>query len=255
MSGTPELLYGQRAASGIALNDTAFDSAAGDTVVIENAEILYVLYETPMQAALAALPVALHPSIPAIYGITFVRARTGALGAFEAAWCGIACRTGIKPRHFVQAAFSSDAGVGEFLAARYGFACRPATVRLRETFDRVRGTVGQDGAELLDVAITDFLPLVGAGALIKYSPPLNATRVDGKPALVQFEAAYDFKRVLRGKPGLAACDAVALGDAALRPTHPIAGSFAICDLHLMPARFQVDIARPAEAGGASRIAR
>ena len=70
MSGTPELLYGQRAAASVAVNPAALDTAATETVVIENAEILYVLYEVPMQAALAALPVALHPSIPAIYGMT-----------------------------------------------------------------------------------------------------------------------------------------------------------------------------------------
>ncbi|MCB1747616.1 MAG: hypothetical protein KDK06_10600, partial [Gammaproteobacteria bacterium] len=237
------------------VNPAALDTAATETVVIENAEILYVLYEVPMQAALAALPVALHPSIPAIYGMTFVRARDAALGPFELAWCGIACRTGIKPRHFIQAAYSASATAREFFAARYGFACQEAAVSLRETFDRVRGTVVTGDAMLLDVAITDAIPLVGAGALIKYSPALNATRVNGQAALVQLEAAYDFKRVLRGRPGLAAFDGGGLGDAALRPTQPIAGSFAICDLHLMPARFQVDIATPAEAGGASRIQR
>ncbi|MGE0483936.1 MAG: hypothetical protein AB7Q81_07340 [Gammaproteobacteria bacterium] len=255
MSSTPELLYGARAATQVPVNPVALDTAATDTVVIENAEILYVLCETPMQAALAALPVALHPSIPAIYGMTFVRARDSAIGPFELAWCGVACRTGIKPRHFIQAAFCAAPAAREFFAARYGFACRDARVNLRETFDRVRGTVEGDNDLLLDVAITDAIPLVGAGALIKYSPALNATTVAGGAALVQLEAAYDFKRVLRGRPRVATFAAAALGADALRPTQPIAGSFAVCDLHLMPARFQVDIVRPAEAGGASRITR
>jgi hypothetical protein len=255
MSATAELLYGQRAPANVPITATALDTAAGDTVVIEGAEILYVLYEMPMSASLAGLPVSLHPSIPAVYGITFIRASDSALGAFELAYAGIACRTGIKPRHFILAAYTDSAAAAAFFGARYGFDCKRAVVRQRETYDRARGMIETDGTALLDVAITDCIPLVGAGATIKYSPPLNATRVGGEPALVQFAAAYDFKRVLRGKPRLDSFDGAALGDAAVRPTHPIAGSFAVCDLHLMPARFQVDLTVPAEAGGARKIAR
>ncbi|MEQ8233436.1 MAG: hypothetical protein RLW61_19760 [Gammaproteobacteria bacterium] len=255
MSGQAELLYGSRAAAEVALAATPFDATANDTVVVADAEILYVLYEMPMARALERLPVSLHPSVPALLGFTFVRAAGGPLGPFTAAWHGIACRTGIKPRHLVQGAFCDSERVSEFLAARYGFACRAAAVTLRETFDRVRGAVTLDGDTLIDLAITDSLPLVGAGALIKYSPPLNATTLGDAPTLVQFEAGYDFKRVLRGRPRLACFDASALGDAGLAPTTPIAGSHAVVDLHLMPARFQVDLVTPAEAGGARKIAR
>ncbi|MEQ8662829.1 MAG: acetoacetate decarboxylase family protein [Gammaproteobacteria bacterium] len=255
MSGAAELLYGNRAAADVTLAPVPLDTAASDTVVIEDAEILYVLYEMPMARALERLPSSLHPSVPALLGFTFVSARGGPLGAFTIAWHGIACRTGIKPRHLIQGAWCDGARAVEFFASRYGFACRPAAVTLRETFDRVRGSVALDGTTLIDLAITDGLPLVGAGALIKYSPPLNATTLDGAPALVQFEAGYDFKRVLRGRPRLACFDAAALGDAGLAPTTPIAGSHAVVDLHLMPARFQVDLSTPAEAGGARKIAR
>lgn len=255
MSGAAELLYGNRAANDIALAATPLDTAAGDTVVIEDVEILYVLYEMSMASALERLPASLHPSVPALFGFTFMRAPGGPLGAFTIAWHGIACRTGIKPRHLVQGAFCNSTQAGDFFASRYGFACRSAEVGLRETFDRVRGHVEVDGTTLIDVAITESLPLVGAGALIKYSPPLNGTTLAGGPALVQFEAGYDFKRVLRGRPRLAAFAAAELGDAGLAPTHPIAGSHAVVDLHLMPARFQVDLVTPAEAGGARKIAR
>ncbi len=252
---TPELLYGSRPAATVAVADRALDLAASDTVVIEDAEILYVLFETPMRVAEALLPGSLHPSIPAVLGITCIRAAGGPLGTFNLAWVGLACRTGIKPRHFITAAYASGEPAADFFAARYGLAARPAAVGYRETFDRVRGTVADGGRDVLDVSITDCIPLVGAGATIKYSPPLNAVRLDGAPALVQFEAAYEFKRVLRGKPRLAAFDAAALGDPALRPTTPIAGSHAVVDLHLMPVRFQVDLETPAEAGGARKIAR
>ena len=177
------------------------------------------------------------------------------LGAFDFAYVGIACRTGIKPRHLVMSSFCSSPSAAEFMRKRYGFACQLANVSCRETYDRVRGVVTVDERSVLDVSITDCVPLLGAGATIKYSPALNAVKLGDAGTLVQFEAAYEFKRVLRGKPRAVTFESTALGDVTLTPTHAIAGSHAVMDLHLMPMRFSVDLETPAEAGGARKIAR
>ena len=251
----PVLLYGSRAPSTVPLAHTALDLSPQETLILPDVEILYVLHEMPMQAALARLPVALHPSIPAVLGMTFIHAKHSPFGEFTLAYVGIACRTGIKPRHFITGAFCGNQAAASFFTSRYGFDCKSATVSYRETYDRIRGDVVMDGRSILDVAIAECLPLVGAGGMIKYSPPLTATRVNGDAALVQFEAGYDFKRSVRGRSQLATFDATALGDAAVIPTMGIAGSHAVVDLHLMPVRFQVDLTTPAEAGGAKKIAR
>jgi len=251
----PVLLYGNRAANDVKLAAAALDVSPQETLLLPDVEILYVLHEMPMQAALARLPVALHPSIPAVLGMTVMHARQSPFGEFTLAYLGIACRTGIKPRHFITGAFCGNPAAANFFATRYGFDCRPATVNYRETFDRIRGEVVVDGRTILDIAIAECMPLVGAGGMIKYSPPLTATRVNGEAALVQFEAGYDFKRSVRGRSQLATFDAAALGDAAITPTMGIAGSQAIVDLHLMQARFQCDLTKPAEQGGAKKIAR
>ncbi|MBK6660125.1 MAG: hypothetical protein IPG43_19145 [Proteobacteria bacterium] len=251
----PVLLYGNRAADSVPLAAMALDVSPQETLVLPDVQILYVLHEMPMQTALARLPVALHPSIPAVLGITFMHAKDSPFGEFTLAYVGIACRTGIKPRHFITGAFCGNADAAKYFGGRYGFDCRHAVVSYHETYDRIRGEVQVDGRSILDVAIAECIPLVGAGGMIKYSPPLTATRVGGEPALVQFEAGYDFKRSIRGRSQLATFDAAALGDAALTPTMGIAGSHAVVDLHLMPARFQVDLTTPVEAGGAKKIAR
>ena len=251
----PVLLYGSRAPATVPLAPMALDVSPQETLVLPDVQILYVLHEMPMQAALARLPVALHPSIPAVLGITVMHAKESPFGEFTLAYVGIACRTGIKPRHFITGAFCGNAAPAQYFGGRYGFDCKNATVTYLETYDRIRGEVVVDGRTILDIAIAECIPLVGAGGIIKYSPPLTATRVNGEPALVQFEAGYDFKRSIRGRSQLASFDAAALGDAALTPTMGIAGSHAVVDLHLMPARFQVDLTTPAEAGGAKKIAR
>lgn len=251
----PELLYGRRHAGSVPLAATPLDLAASAPVVLENAEIFYCLFEMRMAAAEARLPQSLHPSVPAVLGITFIRADDGPLGPFTLAYLGIACRTGIKPRHFITGAFCQGAQASAFFASRYGFAITDAEVAYHETYDRVRGHIGVGGRSILDLVIAQCVPLVGAGATIKYSPPLNAVAVGGQPALVQFEAAYEYKRVLRGRPQTLIYDGQALGDAEVVPTWPIAGSHAVVDLHLLPVRFQVDLSVPAETGGAGKIPR
>lgn len=252
---TAQLLYGQRDPTTLSVCDTQLDLDATDAVVIADAEVFYSLFELPMSVAEQVLPASLHPSIPALLGVTFVHANNGPLGAFDLAYLGVACRTGIKPRHLIQSAFCNSANALDFFSSRYGFACALAEVNCRETYDRVRGDVCVDGNRILDVTITDCIPLVGAGATIKYSPPLNGCNIAGTTALVQFEAAYEFKRVLRGKPQAICFSSESLGDDRMRPTHLVAGSHAIVDLHLLPVRFALDPALPAEAGGARKIQR
>ena len=251
----PVLLYGQRTPETLVLAADALDLSPQETLLLPAVEILYVLFEMPMQVALARLPVSLHPSVPAVLGMTVIHAKRSPFGEFTLAYLGIACRTGIKPRHFVTGAFCGNHHAAHFFGSRYGFACQSASVNYRETYDRVRGEVLLDGRTVLDVAIAECVPLVGVGGMIKYSPPLTTTHVNGAAAMVQFEAGYDFKRSVRGRPQLASFDAAALGDAAVKPTMAIAGSHAVVDMHLMPVRFQVDVETPAEQGGARKIPR
>lgn len=249
------LLYGNRAADRQPAPRAQLDVSLGGEVVLENVQVHYALFETPMAAALDCLPVSLHPAIPAHIGITFWRCEAGPLGAFECAWIGLACRTGIKPRHLVHAAFVNHSEVGEWLQRRYGFDCRVADVHYRETYDRLQGRIVVDGQTVLDTVTTHMQPVVGAGASVKYSPALNAARVNDTPQLVQMEASYAFKRVIRGTPQLLSYEAAALGDPRLSAKFPMSGTHALVDITLLPPRFTADFAVPAEQGGARKIAR
>ena len=249
------LLYGKRDPATVAVNMVPLDPTSTGTITITDAEIAYSLFEIRIRDAQALLPPSLHPSVPALIGVTFIRARGGPLGAFNLAYCGIACRTGIKPRHYIQSAFSDCNQASEFFTTRYGFPCQTATIESRESYDRIHGRVETESGCVLETTTVDCVPLVGSGAAVKYSPPLNVTQVSGQAALVQFEAAYDFKRVLRGQPALNTFESAVVGEDQPRPNHAISGTFAVVDLHLMPVRFEVDLSVPAEQGGARKIAR
>ncbi len=247
----PELLYGAREATDL----RAAKPLAGhaDPIELGAVEIYYSLFELPMATVLPRLPKSLHPSIPAVLATSFWRVAESPCGPFEFAYTGLACRTGIKPRHFVYAAWCDNADAGQLLRDRYGIGCAPATVACRESYDRIRGVVAVDGMVVLDIVTNNMVSLAGAGAMVKYSPALGLAQTGGQQKLIQFEASYEFKRVLRGEVSAESFDAEGTGEPGLRPSHSIAGTFAVCDVTLLPPRFAVDLAVPAEAGGATKI--
>ena len=248
-----ELLYGRQATAAYAGTATNIDRSVTAPLELSDVQIHYALFEVPMAVALDHLPPGLHPAIPAHVGFTFWRCDDSPLGAFECAWMGLACRTGIKPRHLVQTAFASNAVIANELRARYGFNCTLGNVHYREEYDRLHAKIVVDGSVLLELTTPRLQPVVGAGAAVKYSPALNAVALENETTLVQMETAYQFKRVLRGVPQVQACDAVALGDARLAPRFPMSGTHAVADVTLMPPRFKADLVVPAEAGGARKL--
>jgi hypothetical protein len=247
-----ELLFGSRPANDFT-SPRAQLGSDNTTLALVDVEIFYSLFELPMAAVLPRLPVSLHPSIPAVFATNFWHVPQSPFGEFHFAYIGVACRTGIKPRHLVHGAWCDNERAGEYLRSRYGLECLTAAIYLRETYDRVRGAVTIDGHTFLEVLCRETIPLVGAGGSVKYSPSLSLASVDAQTLLVQFEAAYEFKRVMRGPVRTGAFDAPATGEATLIPGYPIAGTFAVCDVELLPPRFTVDLAVPAESGGARKL--
>lgn len=249
-----ELLYGMRERDDFPCTIDLLRSRDAAVVELADVEIFYSLFELPMSVAIARLPRSLHPSIPAVMGINFWRVPTSPFGEFNLAYVGLACRTGIKPRHLVIGAWCDNPSAAQFFSDRYGFNCRLAEVRCRESYERVVGQIAVGGVTIVETLASEFVPIVGGGGTVKYSPPLNLAKIDGRAMFAQFEATYAFKRVSRGVVENEIYRAIEVGDGAIEPTTPIAGTFAVCDVQLLPIRFQVDLAISAEDGGATKIA-
>ena len=250
-----ELLYGQRPLEAFSEPPSQLDLSASENIALDDVEISYSLFEVPMDTVQHVLPAALHPSVPAVFGATFWRVPASPFGPFALSYVGPACRTGIKPRHMVTAAWCDNEQAGSYMSANYGFSFTKAEILCRETYDRIHSSVVVDGRSILDITTTDCVPLVGAGATVKYSPSLNLTRFDDRLVFAQFEAAYTFKRVLRGIVQNNQFDPNETGDVELVPNYPIAGTYAVCDVQLLPVRFAADPVVPAEQGGAIKLSR
>lgn len=249
----PELLYGRGDPKTIAVSKIPLDLKDSSNIDIDNVEIFYTLYELKMSIAEAILPASLHPSIPALFSITFLSGEHETTGPFNLAYIGIACRTGIKPRHLIIKSFCDNDVALKLFATRYGFNPSLAEISCRETYDRVNGRICHEDRIVADISIGNCIPLVGSGGVVKYSPALNACALDSQTKLVQFEANYEFKTVIRGEPSDQVFDSKELGHEGLNTHYPVAGTYAVTNINLLPARFQVDLVNPAETGGASKI--
>ncbi len=248
----PELLYGARPAGTFGTKAAPLVRDTAGEVVLKNVQVHYSLFELPMASVLPRLPKALHPSVPAAIGLTVWRCAEGSLGSFNIAWVGVACRTGIKPRHLIHGAYCDSENASAWLRGRYGLDCKPATISSQETWDRGFSRVEVAGVPILELVTENPQPLV-PGSTVKYSPVLNAADIGGATALIQMEAAFEFHRVLRGIPRLPVYAAEAMGDSGLVPHYPISGTWAEVDITLLPPRFKLDPEIPAEQGGASRV--
>lgn len=243
----PEFLYGHGDGS-VLSPSILFNPDTKQETTFENVDVFYSLFEMNMSQALNLIPPGLHPSVPAVMGVTFWHTKNSPLGEFTLAFNAIACRTGIKPRHLVLSAYTDSEQAAQFFGERYGFHCDIADVFFQENYDRFYGRVTLNNEIVLESETTQASPLVGAGVAVKYSPPLNLAQIGAEKSLIQYEAGYDFKRAARGKPKLLK------NTSAAQATTPISGTHALCDIHFLPARFSVDLFTPAEAGGAKKLA-
>ena len=143
----------------------------------------------------AALPPALHPTIPPVAYFSVTSYPNSPVGAFLLAQVRVSCRASALPRGFLLRAYSDSPAACDALGRRWGYDCRPADVRLRRYHDRVVGTVSLDGREVLQASLADPQPI--SGASVFYASTVTLARADddgGRGVLVQVDPAYTFHR-------------------------------------------------------------
>ena len=220
-------------------------SLFGGPVRLPAAEILHAAFELPMAEALAALPPALHPSIPAHLSIFVLRGDGGPFGPFVLAQVRVGCRAGMKPRGYCVAAWVDSPPAAEVLTTRWGYPAVVGDVALTVRHDRIAVRVATDGGGSLDLALHDARSLAGTSVL--YAPTLNLAGTSRGRRLIQCDVDVEFQRAARGVPVVHRLDLPG-GAAALTPRQPVTGTLAAAAVVLHPVRFIHDPARPAGEG-------
>ena len=220
-------------------------SLAGGPVRLPAVDILHAAFELPMGEGLAALPPALHPSIPAHLSLLVIRGHDGPFGPFTLAQVRVGCRAGMKPRGYSVAAWVDSPRAAEVLTTRWGYPCVVGEVELSVGDDRITARAATDGAGALDLAVHDTRSL--AGTTVIYAPTLNLAGTPRGRRLVQCDIDVEFERVARGLPVLHCLD-IPDGVGALTARQPVTATLAAAAAVLHPVRYILDPARPVGEG-------
>ncbi len=243
-------LFGVRDVTPLLKDAPLMEGLDTEPETLSGVEVLQVMFEIASDAMQDLLPRALNPTIPPTATFVFWRCPDGPLGPFTLAQVRVGCRAGVRPRGFLLQAYCEGEPAATALAARWGFACRPGTVRLRRYYDRIVGTVAADGRPILQISLID--PQVIVGVEIQYTANMNLARVRGaegeRVRLVQVDPEYTLRRTDRGRPQLDVFVPEAWHATGLTPVYPVSASAAVCDLTLPRIRYIVDPDVPALQG-------
>ncbi|HLZ85553.1 MAG TPA: acetoacetate decarboxylase family protein, partial [Caulobacteraceae bacterium] len=124
---------------------------AVDRIDIEAAQTLTFTFEVLSQAAIAALPAALHPPFPTYCSLVVRRHDDGPYGAFTTAELRLHARATNHYVGYCLGAFSDNADACAWLRNAYGLPCQPAeTVTLRKRHYGFEARVVAGGRTVLD---------------------------------------------------------------------------------------------------------
>src|SRR5206468_2556146 len=199
--------------------------------------------------SLAALPPALHPSIPGHISLLIVRGADSLLGPFSLAQVRIGCRAGIKPRGFCLGAVTDSAVVADALSSRWGFRCRFGAIALSKRYHRVSVHAELEGAPLFDLVLSGIQSL--ADTTVAYPPTLNGAATPLGPRLVQVDTDVEFTRVDRAVPALHHFDTSPWGYV-LHPQQSVAATSTTGTMVIHPVRYVCQLDIPA-ADGTERV--
>lgn len=243
-------LSGVRDISPLVAGAPELESLGTEPLELKRAEILHLMFELASSTMESLLPKALHPTIPPT--VTFIVSSfpDGPAGAFNLAQVRIGCRAGIRPRGFLLASYCDNDQAAELLRSRWGFDCRPGSVKLRHQHDRAVGSVEAGGKTILDAQLID--PEFISGGDVQYTATMNLVRLnrDGglQPRLLQVDPEYVFHRAQRGRPQLVSFDHAAWNAQGVEPVYPVSATIATCDMTLPKLRYIMDPDLPAMQG-------
>tara|TARA_R100000005_G_scaffold7152_2_gene3251 strand:- start:12385 stop:13143 length:759 start_codon:yes stop_codon:yes gene_type:complete len=227
----------------------ALKSLETEPWTLPGARLIQASVEVERESALAAIPPALHPTLPPYALFSVTEFPESPVGPFRLAQVRIVARAGTRPRGFlVGAVCDSDVATAE-LAARWGYSVVRGEVKLSERHDRWIGTVVRDGKMIMQVSCRN--PQLINGADIDPIDTLTLARYESESLLMQVDPEYVYHAAHRGQAELE-FDSASWGRGALAGSvHPTSPNVAVCcrvDTDLPTPRFVIDPAKPALQG-------
>jgi hypothetical protein len=215
---------------------------ATEACVLPGAQVLQLTFETAVTGRQTSLPAGLHPTNPPSMVVQAWHCPESEWGAFALAMTRVQCRSGLRPRGFVQGCVVDNADAAASLGARWGFPAQVGTVSLDAGYHDTHLAVGVGGAHVLDVRALDPLPLGPDD--VAFTTTLTLAHTPRGDRLVQVDTDLASDRAERLIATAPVIDAAALGlHASVVVTHPVSASLSRGTLTLQPLRY---VCRPDE---------
>jgi hypothetical protein len=217
------------------------DAFATEPVELPGSTVLQLISEIQVGGRESSLPPGLHPTNPPSVVFQFWDCPQSPWGPFRLAQGRVACRSGLRPRGFVQGCVTDSAAAAKALRSGWGLPAVVGNVFIDRGYDRVRAEVVTGGRTVLAVTCRDPDPL-GNGD-IAFTTTVALAQTPRGLRLVQIDCDYAAHRAERVRPVVDTFEQGAWLPASVALTWPISAAVAIADITLEPHRY---VSKPEE---------
>jgi len=220
---------------------------AEDRIELENAQVLAFTFEVLSEAAIAALPAALHPPFPTYCSLILRRHDDSPFGPFTTAELRLHARATNHYVGYILGGFTDNERVSAWLENAYGKRLKVAeTVSLKKRHFGFEAKVIAGGRTALDAVVENPAQIAGVDVLHVQNSVLAV--LDGAPTLIAEEFEFQIKQARRGPPHYHTLDVAAFGAPTLTVSNHLPATWILANWSYMPVRFVIDPNKPAAAG-------
>jgi hypothetical protein len=214
----------------------ALDGFDTEALTLPGVEVLQALCEIHIEGRERSLPSGLHPTNPPTCVLQVWRCPESPWGPFSMAQARVGCRSGLRPRGFVQGCVVDGASAAiAALRARWGFPAQPGGVELHRGYDRVTARVQIDATVALVLSCLDPEPLGPED--VAYTTTVTLADTPRGLRLVQVDTDVTPARAERLRPHLEAFTTAGWVHASVVPYHGVSASVAVGDVTLQRLRY------------------
>jgi hypothetical protein len=211
------------------------DAFATEPVELPGATVLQLISEIRVGGREASLPPGLHPTNPPSVVFQFWDCPQSPWGPFRFAQARVACRSGLRPRGFVQSCVTDSVAAAGALRSNWGFPAVVGDLFIDRGYDRVRAEVATGGRTVLAITCRDPDPLGNTD--IAFTATVALAQTPRGLRLVQIDCDYAVHRAERVRPVVDAFEQGEWMSASVDLTWPISAAVAIADITLEPHRY------------------
>jgi hypothetical protein len=203
-------------------------------VTLPGTRVLQALFEMRVAGRQTSLVPGLHPTNPPTFVLQFWDCPESPWGPFRLAQARVGCRSGLRPRGFVQGCICDNEDAVAALRRRWGFPARAGDVAFEQRYDGSWAAAGAGGEPLVRIAALDPEPLGPDD--VTYTTTVALAHTPNGLRLVQIDADLEVSRAERLRPRL---ERFAAGTAhpSVQPAHPVSASLATGALTIQRLRY------------------